>query len=427
MGCLMINVQERAKKVAFEQGISEEEAMELVQMLMGQEPTNSLEDSSIDGENLNEGLNTDNPVSEEESYDSLEMDAVEKDFDFQMANDNGEDLEQPQNDLAMAVAKLRQAKKNRKVAELPPDDPKKQQFMDVQNEVLQEHANDPNLDAETLQTGLSATEELLANLAGTADPEEIRVILESNLGLNTVATKRFASWADARFGVPEDEGKIYRSWVNPLYFKTAKGNIYKLALDPYAEEEGIQDPVEPSPAPAPAPEQPQEDPISEQQHTLDEQEKQRLSQLMADAEAQGTSSFKLIGLVNGFLGDKSALGIASSQQEINEMNEGFRLGQQARGTGSSVSPAGGQTTAKKVRSAPVNQHGGPGAGAPAYPSSGNAPVAPAVQQNNVDPNQQQNMGDVTSILDQVTTIMNDPNVDDQTKFNQVANLINGGV
>ncbi len=297
-------LKNKARKLAFEQGISEEEAMELTELLLSQE--------FIEGDS----------EEEVEEVDDIEMEAINKDFDTQMAHDNNDEaaLETATQELSVAVAKLR-AKKSKKTAEgLAPelDDRDQDAFQEATTNVLNEHG--ATVPPEDLETGLTATREMVSELAATMDPRDIEAILAANLGVRTASAKRFASYGDHRFGVPEEEGKLYRSWVNPRYWKSASGNLYKMAIETVDQGEGA----------APAPPAPQDG--TDQGHAISEQERQRYQQLVADATANGRSYSFLLGITHHFTNDEKLRALAgNSETELAEFEQGRHAATSAMG------------------------------------------------------------------------------------------------
>ncbi len=302
-------MQRKAKKLAFEQGISEQEAMELTQLLLSQE--------------FSEG--------ETESIEDVEMDAVNNDFDAQMAHDNGDEagVKSASQNLSVAMSKLR-AKRARKTAEGLAPDPQRESINNAITTVVQERPQD--ITPENLAYAQEELDRAAGQVSGQMDEETLALLARGFLlpdDPNNRMAKILAANSEARFGVPASEGKLYRSWVNPRYFKSAKGNLYKLSVDPTGMEEGMGGPAPAAPAPSPsgAPAAPE----GEGQHTLSEQEKQMLKGLLADAETSGRSYLFLLGAVAGFLNDPKIMGIPAPGQETEEFNEGSRQAQVARG------------------------------------------------------------------------------------------------
>ncbi len=300
-------LKNKARKLAFEQGISEEEAMELTELLLSQE--------FIEGDSA-------------EEVDDIEMEAINKDFDTQMAHDNNDEaaLETATQELSVAVAKLR-AKKAKKTAEglaTDLDDRDQDAFQEATTNVLNEHGG--TVPPEDLETGLTATREMVSELAATMDPRDIEAILAANLGVRTASAKRFASYGDHRFGVPEEEGKLYRSWINPRYWKSASGNLYKMAIETVDQGEGaVAAPV------------PQDD--ADQGHAISEQERQRYQQLVADATANGRSYSFLLGITHHFTHDEKLRALAGdSETEMSEFEQGRHSASSAMG-GEQQAPA----------------------------------------------------------------------------------------
>lgn len=345
-------MQRKAKKLAFEQGISEQEAMELTQLLLSQE--------------FSEG--------ETESIEDVEMDAVNNDFDAQMAHDNGDEagVESASQNLSVAMSKLKKIRSRKTAEGLAPelDQAQEEVFQSATTNFMNEQAG--NIAPDQLETTFTATRQMMGELAGALTEEEVAAVLNANSGVRTAGSRKLAENSKTRFGVPESEGKLYRSWVNPRYFKSAKGNLYKLSVDPTGMEEGMGTPAPAAPAAAPsgAPAAPaQAAPEGEGQHTLSEQEKQMLKGLLADAETSGRSYLFLLGAVAGFLNDPKIMGIPAPGQETEEFNEGSRQAQVARGGSGGggaapAAPAPAPVAASKKKSAtnPYEQLGIPAEG-----------------------------------------------------------------
>lgn len=325
--------QSKTRKLAFEQGISEIEAQELLELLLSQD----FEEGFSDDDSLGE--------QEEEGWDGLEQDVADNELDMQISQDNNdqEGFQEAEKGFQTSLAKLRQARKAKKVAVGLLDEPmapEKQHIDKLMMRAEKEFAQDPNVTPETQEYA----RQMMADMKGAGNmPDDEEQDYQMYLDLLGKGENRvnmaLAKLADPRFGVPKKEGKLYRSTVCPRYFKSASGKLYKLALDDYDTQMQSDETVPPT---MPSEGQPPVDTQTVQedaQHSLGEPEKQRLNQIIADAEANGSSSFTLIGLVAGFMNDRKLLGIAASQQEVQEMNEAFRQGQLARGGSQEQAPA----------------------------------------------------------------------------------------
>lgn len=352
----------RAKKIAFDQGISEEEASELVDILMGGEFFGGESEFGNETENIGE--------ENFESYETLENEAIDQDFDLQMNHDamGAEDLHSAETQLTNTIAKLRKTKKAKKTAELPQAqvDPQ-QEYLD--RLMMRAQEENPDVDPTRHQYAQEMFNEMnQQNAAPGNEDEDAQIynqLLTDNDPRNRMA-KLFAKLADPRFGVPKKEGKLYRSNINPRIFKSAFGKKYILKLSAPPEEyveQGFSEPAAPMQTQAPAPEQaPVTGPQQQaenigQEYNLGEAEKQRLAQIIQDAEGNGSSFYRQLGLVAGFIGAPELKSVAASQEEKTEIEKAFNEGAAARG---GSSPSGGT----------------PSPAAPVTPPA--APAAPAV-------------------------------------------------
>ncbi len=365
----------KARKVAEQQGLSLDEALDLVQMIYGSDPANPEDDptpsgseaSQEEGEEPSGELNTEPPTdlplsTEQNEYDELETEAIDKDFDLQMNADTMDEgsFETAQTDLVTTLSKLRTA---RKVAFGPgvqapaapgaagagapipedPNDPDKQRLDELMISTQQEY---PDVAPQDHDYARGMLAEMRAGGGAPLDPNEEAEIYRDLLGKGQ---NRVNAWLahnlGDNLGIPKKEGKVYRSNVNPRLFRTAIGKTYKLALGPDEEILPDQDfSQEPAALPASEPAAPAATPATQQaedvgnQYALNPEEKGRLAQIAADAEANGSSVWRLLGLFAGFVGDKAMLQVAPSQTETAEMQTAFKEGQIARGGAAGGTP-----------------------------------------------------------------------------------------
>ncbi len=306
-------LKNKARKLAFEQGISEEEAMELTELLLSQE--------FIEGDS----------AEEVEEVDDIEMEAINKDFDTQMAHDNNDEaaLETATQELSVAVAKLRSRKRAKLAQDLTdPNDPAKQRLDRLMLRASEEFGNDPNIAPENLDYARTMLADMGPNTGVTDEEEEYKLFLDlAGANNQNRVARMLAANSEPRFGVPEEEGKLYRSWVNPRYFKSAAGNLYKMAIETVDQGEGA--------ATAPAP---QDD--ADQGHAISEQERQRYQQLVADATANGRSYSFLLGITHHFTNDEKLRALAgNSETEMAEFEQGRHSASSAMGGGQQADAA----------------------------------------------------------------------------------------
>jgi hypothetical protein len=359
--------EKRAIKIADQQGVTLDEAREIIDTFMdiqnrimgpsgdglGEEEGSSEVGPNVFSEDTDEDtLSPEEATEESESdeVDDLESDAIDKDFDLQMNHDtmDADSLETAQTDLATTVAKLREKKAAvRKLAQTPgmgapvdPNDPQKQRMDELMLRAEEEFAQDPDVTPEVHDYARTMMADMKQTGQMTDDPEQDYELYKSLLGKDPQnrMDRALAAWGDPRFGVPEKEGKIYRSNINPRIFKTTTGKMYRLALDDFSTQMQSE---ETDPAPfdrGASPEQQASDLGNEYQ--LGEEEKQRLAQIITDAEANGSSVYRAIGLIAGFLGDEKLTSIATSQHEKGELEKAYREGALARGGDQALRPTG---------------------------------------------------------------------------------------
>lgn len=338
-----MNKDKVIQKLAFEQGLSLEEATELVEELLAQDFVET-------GDSL-------------DPTDDFEQDVANSELDMQISKDTGDEngFEQAENSFNTALANYRKSAK--KVAldqmgqgEIPddPNDPAKQHLDRLTLRANEEFAADPDVTPEVLDyaRGMMADPTVAGGLATGTDEERDYAIFKSLLGKDPQQTfaRCLAKWADSHFGLPASEGKLYRSTIFPRYFKSAAGNLYKLAFDPSGMGEGGA----PAPA-APAPAVPAAPAAPTTPGNVSEQERQRFTQLMADAQANGRSHNFLLGVAAGFSNDQALRALAgTSEQELSEFEEGMRVATQARGGhAQSAQPQPAQHAAPATPAAPT--------------------------------------------------------------------------